>query len=109
MFYSKTLKFTNEEFQIITTYRKVLYQIIEKLINVTNELIDHNKKQFTNKNNLLLYHPKDYALRELLQLHSFTELHIVDAKTDTDNPSEAPHFNNLPIPTNLTQNEKPGK
>ena len=35
------------------------------------------KKSFQHRNNLLPYYPKEYALRELTQLYSFTGLKII--------------------------------
>ena len=58
--------------------RKEPYQIIDKPTEVTYKLTGLNKKEIVqHRNNLLLYYPKEYALRELTQLYSFTGLHIV--------------------------------
>ena len=58
--------------------RKRPYQIIDKPTEVTYKLTDLNKKEIVqHRNNLLSYYPKEYALRELPQLYSFTGLHIV--------------------------------
>ena len=58
--------------------RKRPYRIIDKPIEVTYKLTDLNKKEIVqHRNNLLSYYPKEYALRELPQLYSFTGLHIV--------------------------------
>ena len=58
--------------------RKGPYQIIDKPTDVTYKLTDFNKKEIVpHRNNLLPYYPKEYALRELTQLYSFTSLHIV--------------------------------
>ena len=58
--------------------RKGPHQIIDKPTEVTYKLTDSSKKEFIqHRNNLLPYYPKEYALRELTQLCSFTGLHIV--------------------------------
>ena len=58
--------------------RKGPYKINDKPTEVTYKLTDLNKKEIVqHRNNLLPYYPKDYALRELTQLYSFTGLHIV--------------------------------
>ena len=58
--------------------RKGPYQIIDKPTEVTCKLTDLNKKEIVqHRNNLLPYYPKEYALRELTQLYSFTGLNIV--------------------------------
>ena len=58
--------------------RKRPYQIIDKPTEVTYKLTDSSKKEIIqHRNNLLPYYPKEYALRELTQLYSFTGLHIV--------------------------------
>ena len=62
----------------LQTLRKGLYQIIDRPTEVTNKLTDLNKKEIVqHRNNLLPDYPKEYALRELTQLYSFTGLHIV--------------------------------
>ena len=53
------------------------YQIIDKPNEVTYKLTDSKKEIIQHRNNLLPYYPKEYALRELTQLYSFTSLHIV--------------------------------
>ena len=54
------------------------YQIIDKPAEVTYKFTDSSKKEvIQHRNNLLPYYPKEYALRELTQLYSFTGLHIV--------------------------------
>ena len=54
------------------------YQIVDKPTDVTYKLSDSNKNEnIHHRNNLLPYHPKDYALRELTQIYSFTGLKIV--------------------------------
>ena len=54
------------------------YQIIDKPTEVTHKLTDLDKKEIVqHRNNLLPYYPKEYAIRELTQLYSFTDLQIV--------------------------------
>ena len=58
--------------------RKGPYQIIDKPTEVTYKLTDSSKKEIIqHRKNLLPYYPKEYALRELTQLYSFTGFHIV--------------------------------
>ena len=58
------------------------YQINDKPTEVTFKLTDSSKKEIVQRrNNLLPYYPKEYALRELTQLFSFTDLQIIQ-----DNP-----------------------
>ena len=55
--------------------RKGPYQIIAKPTDVTYKITDSDKKEIVqHRNNLLPYYPKEYALRELTQLYSFTGL-----------------------------------
>ena len=62
----------------IQPFRKGPYQIIDKLTEVTYNFTDSSKKEvIQHRNNLLPYYPKEYALRELTQLYSFTGLHKV--------------------------------
>ena len=81
--------------------RKEPYQIIEKLADVTYKLIDHSQKGIVqHKNNLLPYYPKEYALRELTQLYSFTGLHIFDKITESNDQKKQQTFviyHNQPI------------
>ena len=61
------------------------YQIIDKPTDVTYKLTDSNKKEIIqHRNNLLPYYPKEYALRELTQLYSFTGLKIVQNNSDIE-------------------------
>ena len=65
-----TQKGTSKKLQ---TRQKGPYQIIDKSTEVTNKLTDTNRKEIVqHRNNLLPYYPKEYALRELTQLYSFT-------------------------------------
>ena len=62
--------------------RKGPYKINDKPTEVTFKLTDSSKKEIVQRrNNLLPYYPKEYALRELTQLFSFTGLQIIQ-----DNP-----------------------
>ena len=62
----------------IQTLRKGPYQIIAKPTDVTYKLTDSNHKEIVqHRNNLLPYYPKEYALRELTQLYSFTGLKVI--------------------------------
>ena len=65
--------------------RKGPYQIIDKTTDKTYKLTDSSKKEIVqHRNNLLPYYPKEYALRELTQLYSFTCLHIVQNNPRTE-------------------------
>ena len=62
--------------------RKGPYQLIAKPTEVTYKLTDSTKKEIVqHRNNLLPYYPKEYALRELTQLYSFTGLKIFQNNT----------------------------
>ena len=61
------------------------YQIIDKPTEVTYKLIDTAKKEIVqHRNNLLPYYPKEYALRELTQLYSFTGLEVIQNITQKE-------------------------
>ena len=65
--------------------RKGPYQIIAKSTDITYKLTDSTKKEIIqHHNNLLPYYPKEYALRELTQLYSFTGLKIIQNHTHTE-------------------------
>ena len=65
--------------------RKGPYQIIAKPTDVTHKLTDSTKKEIVqHRNNLLPYYPKEYALRELTQLYSFTGLKNVQNHSHTE-------------------------
>ena len=76
------------------------------------KLPTQNKKEIVqHRNNLLPYYPKEYALRELTQLYSFTGLKIIQNEPhlknteQNDNPTE--NQNTKPTTTkNNTQNHK---
>ena len=58
--------------------RKGPYQIFAKPTDVIYKITDPNQKEIVqHRNNLLLYYPKEYALRELTQLYSFTGLKVI--------------------------------
>ena len=92
--------------------RKGPYQIIAKPTDVTYKITDSNKKEIVqHRNNLLPYYPKEYALRELTQLYSFTGLKIIQNEPhlknteQNDNPTE--NQNTKPTATEInTQNHK---
>ena len=63
--------------------RKGSYQIIDKPPDLTYKLTDLSKKEIIQQqNNLLPYYPKEYTLRELTQLYSFTGLKVIQNKSD---------------------------
>ena len=69
----------------LQSIRKRPYQIIDKPTEVTYKLTDSSKREIVlHRNNLLPYYPKEYALRELTQLYSFTGLQIVQNKPQTE-------------------------
>ena len=71
--------------KILQPLRKGPYQIIDKTTEVTDKLTDSTKKEIVqHRNNVLAYYPKEYALRELTQLYSFTGLKIVQNKIQTE-------------------------
>ena len=85
--------------------RKGPYQIIAKPTDVTYKITDSNKKEIVqHRNNLLPYYPKEYALRELTQLYSFTGLKIIQNEPHLKNTEQ----NDNPI-ENQTQNQSPPK
>ena len=65
--------------------RKGPYQIFAKPTDVTYKLTDSTKKKIVqHRNNLLPFYPKEYALRELTQLFSFTGLKVIQSHTHTE-------------------------
>ena len=69
--------------------RKGPYQIYAKPTDVTYKLTDSNQKKIVqHRNNLLPYYPKEYALRELTQLYSFTGLKIIQNHPNTEEIDE---------------------
>ena len=66
--------------------RKEPYQIIAKPTDVTYKITDSDQKEIVqHRNNLLPYYPKEYALRELTQLYSFTGLKDIQNNPHTEN------------------------
>ena len=49
------------------------------------------KKIGQHRNNLLPYYPKEYALRELTQLYSFTGLKVIQNYPHTENKTKEQH------------------
>ena len=72
--------------------RKGPYQIIAKPTDVTYKLTDPTKKEIVqHRNNLLPYYPKEYALRELTQLYSFTGLKVIQNHPHTEKEIDEQH------------------
>ena len=72
-------------FKKLQPLRKGPYQIIAKPTDVTYKLTDSTKKEIVQHGNSLLpYYPKEYALRELTQLYSFTGLKVIQNDTYTE-------------------------
>ena len=73
----------------IQPLRKGPYQIIAKPTDVTYKITDSDKKEIVqHRNNLLPYYPKEYALRELTQLYSFTGLQVIQNDPHTENTTK---------------------
>ena len=104
--------------------RKGPYQIIAKPTEVTDKLTDSTKKEIVqHRNNLLPYYPKEYALRELTQLYSFTDLKVIQNHTHTEKATNvqsdvqhkqnqklnATHNNTKTPDPKISQKEKTGK
>ena len=76
----KTQKGISKKLKLL---RKRPYHVNDKPTDVTYKLIDLNKKEIVqHRNNLLPYYPKEYALRELTQLYSFTGLKLIQNNSD---------------------------
>ena len=72
--------------------RKGPYQIIAKPTEVTYKLTDPIKKEIVqHRNNLLPYYPKEYKLRELTQLYSFTGLKVNQNHPHTEKEIDEQH------------------
>ena len=72
--------------------RKGPYQIIAKPTDVTYKLTEPTKKEIVqHRNNLLPYYPKEYALRELTQLYSFTGLKVIQNHPHTEKEIDDQH------------------
>ena len=68
------------------------YQIIAKPTDVTYKLTDSNQKEIVqHRNNLFPYYPKEYALRELTQLYSFTGLNVIQNHPHTEKEIDEQH------------------
>ena len=68
------------------------YQIIAKPTDVTYKITDPTKKEIVqHRNNLLPYYPKEYALRELTQLYSFTGLKVIQNVPHTEKEIDEQH------------------
>ena len=87
--------------------RKGPYQIIAKPTDVTYKITDSDKKEIVqHRNNLLPYYPKEYALRELTQLYSFTGLKVIQNNPHTNNIRKEQNDIHL---GNQIQNQTPQK
>ena len=65
--------------------RKGPYEILAKPTDVTYKLTNSNQKEIVqHRNNLLPYYPKEYALRDLNQLYSFTGLKVIPNHSHTE-------------------------
>ena len=72
--------------------RKGPYQIIAKPTDLTYKLTDSNQKETVqHRNNLLPFYPKEYALRELTQLYSFTGLKFIQNHPHTEKEIDEQH------------------
>ena len=69
----------------LPSLRKRPYQIIAKTTDVTYKITDSDQKEIVqHRKNLLLYYPKEYALRELTQLYSFTCIKVIQNHPHTE-------------------------
>ena len=76
----------------LQSLRKGPYQIIAKPTDVTYKLTDSNQKEIVqHRNNLLPHYPKEYALRELTQLYSFTSLKVIQNHPHTEKEIDEQH------------------
>ena len=72
--------------------RKGPYQIVANSTDVTYKITDSNKKEIVqHRNNLMPYYPKEYALRELTQLYSFTGLKVIQNHPHTEKEIDEQH------------------
>ena len=68
------------------------YQITAKPTDLTYKFTDPTKKEIVqHRNDLLPYYPKEYALRELTQLYSFTGLKIIQNQPHTEKKIDEQH------------------
>ena len=91
--------------------RKGPYQIIAKPTDATYKITDSNQKEIVqHRNNLLPYYPKEYALRELTQLYSFSSLKIIQNHPHTgkqiDEQNDIHHGKQNTKPTTTQNNTK---
>ena len=83
--------------------RKGPYHVIAKPTDVTYKITDSDQKEIVqHRNNILPYYPKEYALRELNQLYSFTGL-----KTFQTHPYTEKEINEQNDIHHGKQNKKP--
>ena len=88
--------------------RKGPYQIIAKPTDVTYKITDSDQKEIVqHRNNLLPYYPKEYALRELTQLYSFTGLKVIQINPHMENTTKEQndiHLENQNTKSTTTKN-----
>ena len=83
-----TQKGTSKKLQPL---QKRPYQFIAKPTEVTYKLTDSTKNEIVqHRNKLLPYYPKEYPLRELTQLYSFTGLKVIQNNTYTEQETIVP-------------------
>ena len=83
MFQFRILQTKKKFLKKLQSLRKGPHQIIDKPTDITYKLTDLNKKEIVqHRNNLLPYYPKEYALRELAQLYSFTGLKVIQNSSE---------------------------
>ena len=88
--------------KILQPLREGPYQIIAKPAEVTYKLTDYTKKEIVpHRNNLLPYYPKEYALRELTQLFSFT-----GTQTGIQNDTQTEQETNVHVDIHHKQSKK---
>ena len=59
---------------------------------MSHKITDSEQKEIVqHRNNLLPYYPKEYALRELTQLYSFTGLKVIQNNPHTENETKDQH------------------
>ena len=110
--------------KITTTRKKGPYHIIDKPTDVTYKLTDLTRKEIVqHRNKLLPFYPKEYALREITELNSFTVLKTIQNNSDIEpnqntdkymnpNPTqqkELVHQTSLKPETKTTQKERKNK
>ena len=78
--------------KILQPLQKGPYQIVAKPTDVTYKLTNSNQKEIVqHRNNLLPYYPKEYALRELTQVYSFTGLKVIQNHPHTEKEIDEEH------------------